>query len=221
MSVYSGPEIVNDSLILHLDAANLKSYPGSGTNVFNLVGNNTHVLRNATPYTVLSGIPCFDCSSGSYYLSPVTANQQLPTSGYTYVSMARMQPSTTEWRTLWRTTADDHPLIVQAGGVLLGMYDNNSTGFNSSGYDTTPLYNTWCQWTIVGSIATGTTFYINGTQVGTSVAQSAAGNFHNAIGGAGGSQPFGHIGTAMLYSRMLNLAEIQQNFNALRGRFGI
>ena len=31
MSAYSGPEIVNDGLVLCLDAANFKSYPGTGT----------------------------------------------------------------------------------------------------------------------------------------------------------------------------------------------
>jgi hypothetical protein len=31
MSVYGGPEIVTDGLVLCLDAANRKSYPGSGT----------------------------------------------------------------------------------------------------------------------------------------------------------------------------------------------
>ena len=101
------------------------------------------------------------------------------------------------------------------------MYDNTSTGFNSSGYDTTPIYDTWCQWTVVGSVATGSTFYINNLQAGTTVAQSAAGNFHNAIGGAGGSQAFGHVSTAMLYNRILTNTEIQQNFNALRGRYGV
>lgn len=221
MGIAYNPTTVTSGLILCLDAANEKSYPGSGTNVFNLVGNNTHVLRNGAAYMTLNGVPCFDCTVTNYFISPVTINQQLPVGGYTYVAWARMKASNSEWRTLWRTSPDDHPILVQNGGVLLGMYDNNTSSFLSSGYDTTPDYEVWRQWTVTGSLSAGSTFYINNAQVGSTVAQSAAGNFHNAIGGAGGSQAFGHIATAMLYNRILSLEEINQNFQALRGRFGI
>ena len=36
---YGTPLIVQDGLVLHLDAANIKSYPGSGTNWNDLSGN--------------------------------------------------------------------------------------------------------------------------------------------------------------------------------------
>lgn len=42
MAIYGGPDIVTDGLVLHLDAANSKSYPGSGTSWFDLSGNNNH-----------------------------------------------------------------------------------------------------------------------------------------------------------------------------------
>jgi hypothetical protein len=31
MSIFAGPKIVEDGLVLYLDAANEKSYPGNGT----------------------------------------------------------------------------------------------------------------------------------------------------------------------------------------------
>lgn len=37
MSVYAGPEISNDNMVLYYDAANTRSYPGSGTAVYNLI----------------------------------------------------------------------------------------------------------------------------------------------------------------------------------------
>lgn len=37
MSTYAGPEIATDNLVLYYDAANTKSYPGSGTAVYNLI----------------------------------------------------------------------------------------------------------------------------------------------------------------------------------------
>ena len=40
MSTRYNPSIVRDSLLLYLDAANTKSYPGSGTTWYDLSGNN-------------------------------------------------------------------------------------------------------------------------------------------------------------------------------------
>lgn len=221
MSYNNGPKTVADGLILYLDAANPRSYPGSGTNVYNLVGDNTHVLRNGANFTTVNNIKCFDCNTSGYYISPTANTQLLPTTGYTYIAWARMKSGNSEWRTLWRTQPDDHPLLVESSGVALGMYDNNGTGFNNCGYNTTPNYDIWCHWAVVGSTTLGTEFYINGVKVGSTVSQSAGGNYHDAIGGAAGSQPFGYIGTAMLYSTILTQPQILQNFNATKRRFGI
>ena len=47
MGVFAGPNIVEDGLMLYLDAADPKSYPGSGTSWFDLSGNGRHAtLRN-------------------------------------------------------------------------------------------------------------------------------------------------------------------------------
>jgi len=224
MSIAYNSNLVTTGLVMCLDAANPRSYPGTGTTIYDVIGNNTHSMAGGASYTTLSGVKCFDCTVSAYYIHPSVGGVSpvLSTAGYTYIAWARMKSSNAEWRTLWRTTPNDHPLLVQSGGVNLGMYDNTGTAFNDSGYNTTPYYDTWAQWTIVGSTSTGTTFYINDSQVGSSVAISAAGNMHDMIGGAGGSQAFGHIGTALLYNnKMLSLAEITQNFNAMRGRYGI
>lgn len=42
MSVKGGPDIVTDGLVFNLDAANRKSYPGSGTTWYDLSGNNNN-----------------------------------------------------------------------------------------------------------------------------------------------------------------------------------
>ena len=49
MSVFGGPDIVTDGLVLHLDAANRKSYPGSGSTWYDLSENGyTAAMRNLT-----------------------------------------------------------------------------------------------------------------------------------------------------------------------------
>ena len=49
MGFYRGPQIVKSGLVLHLDAANPKSYPGTGTTWSDRAGNlNGGVVNNGT-----------------------------------------------------------------------------------------------------------------------------------------------------------------------------
>ena len=57
MALNSGVGIVQNGLICHLDAGNIRSYPGFGTTWFDLSGNNFN-------YTLVSG-PSFDSKNGS------------------------------------------------------------------------------------------------------------------------------------------------------------
>jgi hypothetical protein len=51
MATKGGPNIITDGLVLALDAANTKSYPGSGTTWFELSGNGNHgTLINSPTY---------------------------------------------------------------------------------------------------------------------------------------------------------------------------
>jgi hypothetical protein len=68
---------------------------------------------------------------------------------------------------------------------------------------------------------TAQTFYINGQPVGTT-AYGAGGNAHNTWGSwATGTQPFGYVANMFLYSTILTAEQIQQNYYALRDRFGV
>jgi len=49
MAVYAGPEIVDNGLVLYLDAANQKSYPGSGTTWNDLSGRENHHTLTGSP----------------------------------------------------------------------------------------------------------------------------------------------------------------------------
>lgn len=51
MAAHGGPNIVEDGLVLYLDAANKKSYPGSGTVWKDLSGNgNDGTLTNGPTF---------------------------------------------------------------------------------------------------------------------------------------------------------------------------
>jgi Concanavalin A-like lectin/glucanases superfamily len=211
--------IITSNLAIWLDADNSTSYPGTGTSVFDLSGNGyTHTLSSSGIYTTLSGVKCFDCSSTGEVSAAVTG-PILPTTGFTYICWGRLLNSTSGWRTLWRTTPDDHPLLIELGSNRLGMYDNNGGLFQYSGYTATGLANIWVQYAVTGT-NTAQTFYINGQQVGTT-AYGTGGNRHNEWGSTGGGQPFGYVANMFLYTSILTREQIQQNYYGLKGRFGV
>lgn len=212
--------ITDDNLAIWIDADNAASYSGSGTTITDLSGNSrTQLLSNAAAYTVLSGVKCWDCST-TYSIQAAVVGPTLPTTGFTYIAWARMISSTASWRTLFRTSPNDHPIAIEIGTNRLGMYDNTINAFVPSGYnDVSALANVWVQWAVTGN-SSGQTFYINGEQVGTTV-QTAAGNAHNYTGSIAGVQPFGYVANMLLYTGQLNQEQIQRNYYFLRSRFGV
>ncbi len=54
--IHSGQEIVTNGLVLHIDAAQLRSYPTTGTNLTDLSGSNFNgTLINGPTYSTLTG----------------------------------------------------------------------------------------------------------------------------------------------------------------------
>jgi len=221
MGAFGGPDIITDGLVLALDAGSERSYPGTGTSWYDLSGSGyTHSLVNSPAYTTIDGVVCFNMS-GSGYAEPASSTYTFGIN-YTYMAWARplSDAQATTWRTLWRTTPNDHPILIEDGTNLIGLYDNGGSNFNSFGINvgTIGIENEWTLFTLVGSSGT-TTIYINGTDHTASVSVIISGNSHDAIGGASGSQAFGHVANTMIYNRSLTTAEILQNYNAQKNRF--
>lgn len=211
--------VITQNLAIWIDANNASSYSGTGTTITDLSGNSrTQNLSNAAAYTVLSGVKCFDCTN-TYNIRAASASPTLPTSGFTYITWARMISSTSAWRTLFRGSPNDHAIVIEQGSNRLGMYDNTLSTFYPCGYnDVSSLANVWVQWCVTGN-SSGQTFYINGQQVGTTT-QTAAGNSHDYTGQIP-SQPFGYVGNMVLYTSILTQEQIQQNYYYYKGSFGV
>jgi hypothetical protein len=71
MGLGHSPKIVTSGLVLYLDAANPKSYPGSGTTINNLIGtSNNGVLSGGVGFNNENeGIFTFDGSNDQIDLS--------------------------------------------------------------------------------------------------------------------------------------------------------
>jgi hypothetical protein len=211
------PNIVTSGLVIQLDAYESSSYPGTGTTVFDITGGYDHTLIGAT-YTVLNGIKCFDCTTGNNRVDYNLTGPLLPNSGYTYITWARLIPSNAGFRTVLYTKGPPKitPITIPNGTNTLGYW---ATGFVSSGYDVSSSAGVWVQFAVVGT-NTSQTFYINGSQVGSTINEGAGGTTHWGWGNNDlAGQPWGHVANMYFYNRQLNLTEITQQYNYLAPRF--
>jgi hypothetical protein len=208
---------VTNGLVIQLDAYESSSYPGTGTTVFDITGGYDHTLIGAT-YTVLNGIKCFDCTTGTNRVDYNLTGPLLPNSGYTYITWARLIPSNTVFRTVLYTKGPPKitPITIPNGTNTLGYW---ATGFVSSGYDVSSSAGVWVQFAVVGT-NTSQAFYINGSQVGSTINEGAGGTRHWGWGNNDVvAQPWGHVANMYFYNRQLNLSEITQQYNYLAPRF--
>jgi hypothetical protein len=226
MSVYAGPEIVNDGLVLCLDAANSRSYPGSGTAWTDLSGNgNTGTLTNGPTYNS-SNLGFFQFVTNNFAAIP--NNVALDTQTPTVEVWVKTNETTQNGFWFEKGTVNSQYSLFQEGAFIrwrmkIGAITTLST--------TTATYMNTSNWyQVVGTYTSGTRrLYINGvlvtfdTQTGT-IATNSGGMSIGVYGGFNGSRGYyynGNLSSCKVYNRALTAEEIQQNFNATRGRYGI
>lgn len=209
------PIIITETPTIYLDANNPSSYSGSGTTVNDLSGNDyTHTLTGAT-YTVLSGVKCFDCSTGNNRVVVNGTGPTLPTTGYTYITWARLEAGNpASFRTLLYTNSPKYtPITIPNNSNTLGYWDS---AFRSSGYDLASSVGVWAQYAVVGDNSSQT-FYLNGVQVGSSIAYGAGGTTHWGWGNNDAAgQPWGYVANMKFYNTILPQQVILQEFINLR-----
>jgi hypothetical protein len=233
-------EIPKDGMVLHLDAGDIESYPGSGTAWNDLSGNGYNFVINASAYN--SSGPKYMDFNGSYGCAKKTSTD-VPLSGnVTCICWTRVKNSSSDWRTLLRglSSGGDHQVIIQYAGWSIGMYDNtNGTGFNSNGFSqqSLPAYGTsnWDMlvWRWYDAEVPYHLFSYNET-AGVIRGSNSSSNarFKHGFCSIGAynngdqnnpnaaSQFWGDIGAISLYNRVLHPYEINEYFQATKARFG-
>ena len=234
--------IVSSGLVLHLDAGNAASYPGTGTVWTDLSGNGYNFNVNSSAYSTTGGIANmnFEGSFGAAKRVVSSTLTDVPNfSNATIMCFSTILNSTGNWRTLVRasSTGDDHQVIIQSGTNNLGMYDNNGAAFISAGFDITSLPSPYTQfncltWRLSQSSPyyqfqynnDPTTYSITNASSTYTQGFSIIGAYHNGSTGTGSgnsSQYWGKIAVFLYYNRVLTATEITQNYNALRSRYGL
>jgi len=250
MSLGHGASIVRDGLVLHLDAANVKSYPGSGTTWYDLSGNNYHASllgSNPNPYIANGAVnlefdtEVYDTDTAGGDLVSVTstyvANTDAPITyscWFNQKSANREGKQTSVWLMGPVGTsptgsgmgfgigADNSSRHRRIYGISYNETNNQVIIGNLSTGGTEILLDTWYMVSMVHN-NTNVTFYING-EFDSTAACSGFAPLSNAFT-IGLNRIYYHFGgqisNVTVYNRALSQSEIQQNFNALRGRYGI
>ena len=233
MAVFAGPRIVEDGLVVHLDAANEKSYDGTST------WKDLVAERNM----VLYGSPTFNTSG---FLSFNGVNQYgLQTNEYNFSSSVdycfevwfkmRTLPTAQYGDNghIWGGQNGNNLVLylnpASNGKSKLNMIHDDSRysgGGHFSNYQIEA--NEWVQWVAMGDASTDKiAHYING-ELDKDFSAVISGQEVKSWGDARLAydsrwSKYSELDVAVLkqYNRLLTAAEVKQNFEALRGRFGI
>ena len=93
MAFFRGPSIVTDELVLALDPASGRSYPGTGTTWFDLSGNNNDTTLYNSPTYTNNNVHTFNFDEVDNY-AKVNNTSILSTTSYTKIAAFRPETST-------------------------------------------------------------------------------------------------------------------------------
>ena len=229
MSLFHNPSIVNSGLVLNTDAANIKSYGGSGTKWNDLSGfnNNTTLVNGPTFSSSNSGNIAFDGVND-------------------YAEFFAPNLTTTASVEMWVNLGAGFSGKIIMGWYLYDIYcPSGMMGYNTGNGDVYGIsaatvtslgcVGNWKQYIFEfrSDVAyTNNKIYVNGVAQSLSqqlsFEESGNRNFNSGNGAiaflrypAIGYETPLNCAIFRVYNRSLSLAEIQQNFFANRGRFGI
>ena len=218
MAFNYSPKIVTDGLVLYLDAANTRSYPGTGTTWSDLSrgGNNGTLINGPTFNGANGGSIVFDGSND--YANVVSATSlNEPKTIETWIYITSQQTSMIISRGI-----GNYELYTFADGFV---YTYWGTAFNASINNPSITLNTWNQFCFTLS-GTTETVYKNGNLIGprtlnATPSYSNTGDLNLARRDTNTLYFNGRLGNIKFYNRALTAAEIRQNYNATKTRFGL
>ena len=205
--------IVTDGLILHLDAGDPRSYPGSGTTWTDLSGSgNNGTLVNGVTYSSSNG-GLFDFDGVNDYISiPIN----LTNTKYTIMGIAR-----------YKGTNNQRVISSNSQNWLMGWWDGKTDKYYAEGWVSSSTGGTaetdWICYAATGDQPGDSwQLYRNGVSIVGPNAGGANGPNGIRLGGWETTEFSAcQVSYVLAYNRVLTLQEVQQDFNALRGRFGL
>jgi len=235
------PKIVTDGLVLALDAGNTKSYVSGSTTWYDKSGfSNNGTLTNGPTFSSANGGSIVFDGVDDYVNCGNNPSVDITGTGITlsaWIYRTALNSNVNNFKRIIEKAAA-YPALQYSfvtspvnsppgeGRLLLDLYLNSSIPAFATGSTQLQL-NTWYHavGTYDGSFRK---IYLNGVLDGqlattgniTSTTSSLV--IGDYLPGPGATYAWnGRIATTQIYNRALSAQEVQQNFNALRGRFGI
>jgi hypothetical protein len=220
MALTHSPRIVLDGLVLALDAANIRSYPGSGSTWSDLIGNNNGSITSSTFVSSSPKSFRFDGLDDEIVVGD-TGHTGLA-SLFAFINQDGTQGSY------------DGIIYSRGSGSNIAGLSANGQGGNLS-YTWASQYNTYnantglsipnSTYCMIGMAVdySKADIYVNLSKFTNSVSHSNMSIDDLKIGrDEYGSRYFkGNIAFVLMYNRYITELEVAQNFNAIRDRYGI
>lgn len=225
MATNYSPKVVTDGMVLYLDAANGRSYPGSGTTWYDLsdTGHSIALTNGPSYLSDVNGSFLFD-GVNDYGVIPYSDslnNTNTTMSVWiksTFIVGPRARHYIFDGLSHYTMIFVDEPYEINfvvrvSGSYIYAIYSDVSVSSDS-----------WIN--IVGTYdGEYVNLYVNGVleastyRAGVINSASGVGRVMDYIGGTYNTE--GLASSFMMYNRGLTAGEVKQNFDAARSRFGL
>ena len=223
MGLGHSPTIITDGLVFSLDAANSRSYSGSGTSWYEISGSgSTATLSNSPTFSSINNGGFIFNGSNQYATVPTASRFDFSTGSTTV----------TAWFKL--TSSGYNCIVSKRNGSGFQLYSNGglyADGAGTAGKTSSQSVNNgriFCGAVVYDRASSLMRLYINGVEDGnvalasTTLTDVAGVNIGRATLGGGSADYFnGTIYQVQIYNKALNPKEMRENFELMISRYGV
>ena len=232
MGLVHHPNVVSDGIKFYWDAANRRSYPGTGTSWDDMVKSKPASINNATFTNQKGGYIEFDGTNDDVTIAN-DADFTMPAGDWTICVWCQDLGGNADKRHIIGTYGSYPRWVIRDtddGAAGWAFVTNSGDGWERA-YSTVDIQDTDDEWhyLVVTGSAGGSSgslkLYTDG--VDTSVSSSyavesitrATTTIYMGNAADGGDDLVGSVASVAIYSRVLTPAEVLQNYNATKWRF--
>ena len=216
--------IVQDGLVLNLDAGNANSYPGSGTTWTDLSGNgNNGTLVNGVGYNSSNGGSLSFDGTNDY----VDVSGSIPVSAATFLAWVRLDGGQSSFTgVIFSRSSATSGMNFYYASEQIGYHWNDASNTYSWQSGLIVPTQEWCMMVVTVTSSSATAYLCRSsgiTSATNTVSHSSTTLDAINVGrdSSSGRDLDGRMSVAMIYNKALTASEVAQNFNATRSRFGI
>ena len=215
MGIISGANLIDNGLVYSLDAANFRSYSGSGLTSNALIGGIGATLVNGVGFgTTNSGSFNFDGTNDYIELGASIQNYSVFTTSfwinYNFFDGSHRSPVGDN------SQNSSYHILFLGGTIYIGF---SSSSFTGVGHNNISV-NTWYNFVVTKNSSDNVSFYQNSLLLGTNTVEAGKLASINKIG-KGYVYDNAKISNVSFYNRALSAREVKQNYNALKRRYSL